>query len=465
MFDEDEILKLDEKYSFDVSVRDDNKRFAGKLTLSPEKCTLRVMGERQTSYSFYESSQIECSTFDKSFTLFELSINYQSSQSLRTSVDDNVGFFEYEFDVGFVICSDEDFNLNQNAAGFTIDSPMIKKWIGYTNKQQELIDKYHGQKLSLFSEDTLEFTHLLEGYGIIMAFYQLETHSNVLSFSSGIRFPPKLSIEFGSPKPISELHNEFKKSYDLMTLFVGADFKIDAIEVSTGSHSFSSKTCVYFTSNNKTYEPDYPVLPLSHNLRFNDLPLPELPLESFGNYYNLSEAERSVFSRYLRYKRMKSDEERFLGYFRLLEKLTYKTKSYVKSESLEVILKKSESYLAKRLQGNKKNIKSLISRISRLNDSKYNTEKCIGDFYESLPSSLKDGMFYNKSDLQKICKLRNDITHANDYIIDNEKLSKYTSFINVLLYLALLNKIRISPEVSASVAHRLDRYHLVQKFD
>ncbi|MEZ8094047.1 HEPN domain-containing protein [Photobacterium swingsii] len=117
------------------------------------------------------------------------------------------------------------------------------------------------------------------------------------------------------------------------------------------------------------------------------------------------------------------------------------------------------------MNGKKKDVKNLIGRIKKMNGAKYNTDKCISDFYDCLTPELKGGLLYDKQGIQKICKLRNDITHANDYVVSDSDLSKYSSFIEVLLYLALLNKIGIHPEVSSSLAHRLNRFHFVQKFD
>ena len=95
MFDDDKVLNLGKTYTYAVSVRDMDKLFAGKLILSPDRCTLRVMGERRPSCDFSQSTKIECSAFDMNFLLFELSNHYQSSQCLQSAVDEQVGFFEY----------------------------------------------------------------------------------------------------------------------------------------------------------------------------------------------------------------------------------------------------------------------------------------------------------------------------------------------------------------------------------
>ncbi|TKF99560.1 hypothetical protein FCV76_18375 [Vibrio sp. F13] len=466
MFDRDKILKLNETYTFDVSVRDERKLFAGKLTLSPSKCTLRVMGERRPSYEFSQSTKIECSSFDKSFLLFELTTHYQSSQTLQSTADEHVGFFEYEFEVGFVICTDSRFNSFETAVSFSIDADMNKKWVGYTKHQKRLVDKFHTRKLNPLSVDALEFTQELEGYGCLNLFYDCEIHGHSDNFTSGMNFPPKLKVKFDTPILMENLHFEYKKFYDLMTLLIGSDFKVDIVEVVGERNKFSSNVSAYFPVTQKTYERDYPVFPLSHNQMFHSLPIPEFPLDAFNKYYRLPEDERITFTRYLRYRRVRSEEERFLGYFRLLESLVYKSKSYVEPDALTELLGNSEASIIEKLKGkgSAKDIRKLISRIGRLNKSKYNTSKCLIDYYAKLPSELKQSIDFDNQGIEKVCKLRNDITHANAYSVDEKTLHKYISFVNMLLCVALFEKIGVHPELSSMVVHRLDGFHHIQDY-
>ncbi|WP_374254994.1 HEPN domain-containing protein [Acinetobacter brisouii] len=154
---------------------------------------------------------------------------------------------------------------------------------------------------------------------------------------------------------------------------------------------------------------------------------------------------------------MKSDEEKFLGYFRLLEKLTYKRKYYVDEAYLENLLKKTKSYLAKKLDVKTKIINDLNNRILQANGSKYNTAKCISDFYDLVPIEIQGQLSYKKADIPTICKLRNDITHANEYTLDDALLHNYTKFINALLFLALTQKIGIPFDVCIPIARGLER--------
>uniref|UniRef100_UPI00403847AA ApeA N-terminal domain 1-containing protein n=1 Tax=Vibrio jasicida TaxID=766224 RepID=UPI00403847AA len=290
MFDDKKNLNLDKTYSYTVYVKDKDQNFAGKLTLSPDKCTLKVMGERSPSCDFYQSSQIECSSFDKSFMLFELSNVSGSFQNLQYATGKQIGFFEYEFEVGFVICSEGNLRSYDDTISFCIKSEMIYKWVGYTNLQQELIEKYQARTLNPLS-DSLEFEQILEGYGKLRLFYHYQTHNNVLEFRTGLNFPPKLSVHFSSPIRMNNLHFEYKKFYHLMTLFIGSDFKVNEVTITTNRQISTFNTSIYFPKPHQNHERDYPVFPLSLNLRFygeNDV---NLPLESFNNYYNLKEED------------------------------------------------------------------------------------------------------------------------------------------------------------------------------
>jgi hypothetical protein len=46
-----------------------------------------------------------------------------------------------------------------------------------------------------------------------------------------------------------------------------------------------------------------------------------MPQEIFSNYFSLDLSELSHYGKYVKYRRMENVEERFLGYFRILEKL------------------------------------------------------------------------------------------------------------------------------------------------
>ncbi len=137
---------------------------------------------------------------------------------------------------------------------------------------------------------------------------------------------------------------------------------------------------------------------------------------------------------------MENPEERFLGYFRILESLCFNKKSYLDEVLLEKLSNRIKPYLIK-VFGDKKSVTSFLKGLPRYNNSKYNTQKCILDFYLKIPVLLSGTWKLEKSNIGEICKLRNDITHANDYSISDSRLEENVKFIEVLLVFSLFEKL------------------------
>lgn len=443
------ILKLDEEKIFKVSVHDNDQTFAGILNISPKKSSIRIMTERSFSKNFWNTSVINCMAINHSFTLSQLTPKFNSSIfNLYDTEGNSQGFYEFEFDIGFLISSHCNYICSDGFNGFTIEAPIFQKWIGYTKLQHDLLGRYYENKLEFPNFN--EFELKINSHGSINLFYDIETYSSLDTFDHGIKFPPKLKVNFNSPKNIIELQDEISKFYTLMSYLMGSDFKINTIQVHT-EDSDIIQSSAFFQTNFHTEEIQFPLLPLARNLSYSPYASEELPLNLFENYYNLSKEDQSLFEKYLRYKRMQSNEEKFLGYFRLLEKITKKSKLYVDEKELISLLKKSRSYLRHRFSRTNDEIKRFNSKIESANKQKYNTAKCIADFFEELPSTITDQLDFKKEDIESITKLRNDITHANFYIHDEVKLYKYTKFINTLLFVAFSQiKLKINSEVYIS---------------
>lgn len=366
-------------------------------------------------------------------------------------------FFEYEFDIGFITYNKSSHLFNKKIEGLVIDSTILKNWIGHTTTQNKILENIGSKNFG--NIDRCEFKTKLNNYGALGLSYKIT--SGYDSFSSTKKSHPEFIILFESPKDIESIHDEIKKIYNLLIFFIGYDFDINSVKLLPYESFNTQKVSAYFSWNFPT-KLDYTLFPLGHNLKFDQLELPSLPLISFDKYYNLSEADLTLYSRYHGYSRMKSDEEKFLGFFRLLEKLTYQVSPYVSDESLDKVIKTSKSYLQKRLQGKPQDIKAFLKRIPHLNKSKYNTQTCISKFYDRLPIQLTEKISFKKQDLQEICKLRNDITHANHFLVTEEKLYKFTLFIKVLLYLALLEKIGIDIQIYWKIATRFENFYSLQ---
>ncbi|MDC5102723.1 hypothetical protein NRA19_14240 [Acinetobacter baumannii] len=451
-------LLLKNEYIEDVKVYDKNSVYAGKLTLTPKECYIEIFTEREPSEFFYASKNLECHSMNEGYLLYGLKLLHMTHTFLEAQELDMFCSVSIKFEIQYVLFINGFLpSLDSKIKSLSINSNFIKKWTMHTETQKQILENYL-KKEGFAAYSGTEFEQEIQNYGHIGIYYSPTQFTSIEELNSGIKIHPQLTIHYKDRLDFSMIFDEFNKLYQLLTLFNGGDFKIDFIEFEFDEWN-SKPAYLYYSSSQKIDELNFVLLPLGKDLIFSDQGLIPLPLNFFDIYYNLPQAKQELFKRYLKYKQIASLEEKFLGYFRLLEKITHKTKNYVDNKALTQLLERSKKYVAKKLNTNSRTIKDFNSRIERLNTSKYNTEKCICDFYETIPSQIKDQLECTKSELSDITKLRNNITHANDYVIDDRTLYKYTSFINSLLFLAITNIfLEIPLETCIPVARRLDSF-------
>jgi hypothetical protein len=78
------------------------------------------------------------------------------------------------------------------------------------------------------------------------------------------------------------------------------------------------------------------------------------------------------------------------------------------------------------------------------------------DFYKSLPATARKKLALDQSNIGSICKLRNDISHANDFYISEEALRVNCVFVESLLIFAMFETIGIP---LSDVGKVIDRLH------
>ena len=98
-----------------------------------------------------------------------------------------------------------------------------------------------------------------------------------------------------------------------------------------------------------------------------------------------------------------------------------------------------------------------------VNTLKLNAASFIGKLLKRLPVKLTSQWMYKRSDVNAICKLRNDLTHANELEPNELDVENKAKFIEVLLVVSLLEKIGVPLETGARIVPRLKRYHLIEK--
>lgn len=456
-------IDLSQSYKATVTIVTNGHSFAGTVELTPSGITLTMRGEQSESRSHdfnrWEMPSLRCSAYNKDILLFGLEMKTMSE--IRLGPGNSVSYFDYTYSAAHAIVGP-----GMHGAEFDylkIYSPSIAEWVGITKTQQNIVSQIDSGKFE-FGKDDNEFIACTEDKFMTLK-YNLRIGSSLEEFRVGATFPPSLDIGYRNYFTGDNASKELLKTRDFLDVVTGVDTPISRIELFRRNHS--GEACYLYIpaeiGGNQAYQ-RYSLFPLSRNTGPFDRGLPPITDQVITNYLDLQDDPQSKWHKYVTYRKMGSLEERFLGYFRLLESMVFQEQHYFDETKLRETLDKGANFLSKNLNAKKQQIREFSARIERLNKTKYNTETCIRKFMETLPTELTDNWRFKKTDLAKICKLRNDITHANNYFEKEDDMRAKILFIEVLLIINLFKQIGITLADSAKIIPRLSAYHFLEPY-
>lgn len=454
-----EELEIGKTYNFDVTFTQNGNAFAAKIKVDPSEITLTILTEHSGQKRFEplpaHMNEITCENREDKFVLCELHmISYRSREICNTT---GTWFQECNYRAKYLLYCVNHAGDNLRFDSLSINSPAIGKWVGLTSASQRILELYHSGSKNLF--DTDHDLHIpLEESRSVSVSYIIQISQQYEKFQSGISFPPSFLFEFGNNSAAQAVH-EYNKALTLLSFFFGFDPDISSIQI----YGNFDRCTMYYPRDKekrKKSKDEWILYPLGWDLQpcFNHSGLPSIPLETFKNYFDGNENLQDLMTKYITYRNMHNIEDRFLGYFRLLERICYKTKSHINETQLNQLIEHSKDLLTSFGLASKQR-RAFEKAIHKANNSKYNTEKCISDFFETLPPEITEKLEIKKTELSKICKLRNDIIHANPYSIGRYEIYDYTNFIQSLLVCGLLIKLGIDITNSPTLGERL-RYML-----
>jgi len=460
-----EKLSLSETYSFHVVVQSGDEHFAGKLMLSPTKCTLRITGEESDARKFGFQKRIERLLCRHRSSVVVL-LGLEATGAFFGTVDRKAGIssFEASYTVSYVIYNGSPSVHVPNCFGVALDAKEIGEWVGHTHGQSEILRDYEsGVFVSEGDQKLREFEQSLTGIGSLTVDYNWTAHYSPRDFEAGLRFPPTLVAFFNSARVESEVVSFIGDLIALFAVLLGTNLTLDNIMLNIGAHR-GPRPCLYFSMvvAPPRARASSLLFPLSRNMVHNQLALPEFPLQAIDAYFQLAEGERELFKKYVRYRELENSEERFLGYFRLLEKLTHQKEHFVDEEKLVSLATRSTPYL-ERFFGDPGSVRRLLKQVLRANGSKLNAAGCIIRFMKVLPAELTDRWRFSNQHVEAICKFRNDLTHANEAEPSGTDIAVKEKFIEVLLVIALFLKLGVPAVSVAVIAGRIERYRAIVK--
>ncbi|KAF1037648.1 MAG: hypothetical protein GAK33_03001 [Burkholderia lata] len=461
-----EKLNLSEHYQFQVTIENNGTHFIGDLSLSPTACTLTIRGDiskdRNHTFDIDKIDELTCSSFGATFILLGLSGFGARVQSI-TRHPTPVNHFEITYRISYVIHSRTIISSDTTYRGIEIESRDFAQWVGYTKTQDVIVEKYNNGTLFQFpSTPHTEVEQPVGNLGILHVAYRPSTHYSVDTFSMGLNFPPVLYLECEREVTAKQAITNVDELTMLFSFLLGRGPNLDTVRL-IGTYGRMADITLYFPYNpSQTGATSYAWFPLGINLKFNQLGLPEFPPTSFSTYFELPDFERTYFKKYIKYRETQNPEERFLGFFRLLEKLCFQKETYLSEEKFSNLIKRSTPRLIRHFN-DKKNVERIMGRMIDLNESKLNTTSCIARFIKKIPKNLRSAWIYDSSSIENICKLRNDLTHANEIEPEGIDIEQKAKFIEALLVIRLLSMIGISIEDGTRLVSRINRHVLIEK--
>lgn len=455
MFNRVEELELNKEYFFDVVYREGDTGHAATLHLTPESIKFKVTSERRFNLSWGAAEAI-CDDHHNVFLLKGLYCI--AGREATISHIPYVGIHEYEFTVDAVYFCPGGAPEDGKFESINIFSTTVNEWVGYTTTQQKIFEA------SFKREDVephlIEFSARANEDEEIGVQYNAKFRQSHTLYEQGFTFEPSIFYSLSTPKNASDPFSVYTKVHNLLAFLTGVEPFVQSIAIHYDLYGFSKRGSLYCTNSSRLsmQRDTYAMFPLGKDPRFDDWDIAPFPLTSFELYFNSESELPDLLSKYVKYRGMSNAEDRLLGYFRLLEKHCYNKKYYLDEELFVRFSRLAKRWVKANSELKSKQLRNFEGGLKRFNGQKYNTEKCVTDFFRSLPDAIQKGLGVTTDLLAEICTLRNNITHANKYHIDDTRLHALTAYIHHLLIFAILDKLSVDLNGVVNLTGRLRNY-------
>ncbi len=451
-----EQLYLADSYSFNVVYKQGDTAFAAKLELTPDNISFTVMadehGDRKCELYEAHLEELICEVNNDVFILRKLEM-VESSHRVITD-DYKIWFSESTYSVGSLIYCSKVHSEKLSFSDVKLFSKSLGPWLGLTFKQEKIFTEYEVRSKEIF-DDPYEFLYALDEHESVGVKYNIKIGGSDDYFKSGLSFTPTFDCALNQASPEKAI-DTYNKAFNFLSFVLGYNPPVERVEMICDG-------CITASLYMPTKAPShgarsrFVMLPLGTNVRpqFEYSGLPPIPSEFFVSYFKEHSEFPSLIDKYITYRGMANVEDRFLGFFRLLEKLCHQKKSYLDGETLKKVILNNRQFLRGAGIG-KEQVRSFEKALMRANASKYNTEKCVSDFYDSLPLEIRASLRFGRDAIKEVCLLRNDITHANHYSLSEGKVYEYTSLVEHLLTFSILERLGLNLNDFAKIATRVE---------
>jgi len=472
--DIDEIL-IHEEQRFDLDIRLENsKYYSASININQQNATLEIFGEVEDdekiiSYKHFMGENIyylEGINSKYKFHFYDLNVFYFVQRSIHSNTKRNAFHIKLIIKYFHLSIAHQSSHYKSNIySSLTIYSPTITKWLGITEKQLEIFNNSSKSRLPSKDFDLLcEFSMELENSFNLNILYNAVWKRNYNSHKTISEFPPYLNVNFRSIFPdFTQIKQIISEIISLFYALTGKPVLIEKAFLCFPGHT--KKVPFYLSGSNlhgKDVKNKDMLLCYSSDHLFNKEKEPAFPIETFHNYFCLENWKKDVFRKFYIYDTIHNKEERFIGLFRIVEKLSYIQSVYVEKEVLRNGLETMRGELINK--GVKaKTANKLIERFFQVNNQKINAESAIFQFLRSLEKETYNDIKHLEKEIQKIITLRNAITHCKPYTLVENEIERYILVLNYICILLLWREIGLSKHKAFKTLHYLYGYRNLEK--
>ncbi|HBS2064492.1 hypothetical protein V9Z78_24915 [Klebsiella pneumoniae] len=385
------------------------------------------------------------------FRLFGMKLMGFSSRHLGSAEV----FNDYTYKAKGILHSRLDLNVLVDFQYVNLYSSEIKRWVGNTTKLNKIIAcAVNGQSHNHLKDASLiEFERNLDDARQVGVYYSYSYGGLDGIYTFGMSVKPYMKLDIGRLVGLDEIVNSYIELYMFMRFLIGKALDITNVFVYDAEGPFREKVTLYmpekvggeFDIHGGTFYP--------YSSMYHDNSELQFPLAVFDRYFCKEDAEISLLVRkFVNYSMVESVEEQFLGFYRIIERLTFKESHYV-----------NESELLDFLDGIRDDLKCKfpilkMSKFKRViitaNKSKENTERCIINFIESNPDAFIKKMGLDNIDVGDICKVRNKMTHQPFFSLTSDELLYYRNVTKVLCIIMLMIRLGVPYDEIENIAWR-----------
>lgn len=431
------------------TVRLDNEHYVAVLIIEKNNISITIMdfnGTLQKNYTtMFSLKSIVFKSHANNFLLFGLTLN----KSYHLRVERDRTFNDYSYSAQGFLYGKSVLNLNARFTSISIYGEKIKKWSGFTQKLDRVLTCGLRNHLPV-EGDCIEFERNLKGLGSLGLYYSYTSGGIEGLHTVGMSVNPHITITFEKSVLLDELIEQYTDLYMLLRFLIGSSLNISQVEV--GNDLWKRNTVqFYLAEKSEKINRLRNGIFMPFSTIYRDHSENHFPLTVWDHYYDSERKDvKELLKKYVSYTMVDSNEEKFLGFYRLIETMTMKKSSYVDEELLSETLKIGKRFLAKRFPG--ASISDFSRAIKRANKTKHNTESCIYHFIKSFPQSMIENLNLNKIAIGEICKSRNQIIHQPLFSESRSVIYNFKEVTEMLAILALMVKLGISNDKIEEIA-------------